>query len=357
MQKISILILLIIIKIPLPGQDTTDTLRKAGFAAVPIVNYSNTIGASLGVMGQIFYKINRSDTISPSSYTGIFGMYTTNGSYFTAAFQQLYLRHDNWRIMLAGGIGNINFQYWQQLPIISGIYIGFNTEARFVMAKMERRIYRNLYAGISIMNSHTKTSFDVPDFIPDSLRFDNRNMNNLGYLINYDMREHQLNPYGGYNISFANEFYRTWMSSGNNFNKFELTYNHYFQLINERNILVTRIKAALSTGDVPFQGQNIVGMDDIRGYSSGKYRDNQVYAIQAEYRWRFYKKFGMVGFVGVATAVDKTGDIFQSPLLPGIGAGIRYMLIPSERINIGMDVAAGKDDWGLYFRIGEAFGR
>ena len=53
----------------------------------------------------------------------------------------------------------------------------------------------------------------------------------------------------------------------------------------------------MSIGDVPFQGQNVVGQDDIRGYSSGKYRDNQAYVIQAEYRWRFYKKFEWWGFL------------------------------------------------------------
>jgi len=46
-----------------------------------------------------------------------------------------------------------------------------------------------------------------------------------------------------------------------------------------------------------------------------------------------------------------------SGLLPGAGAGIRFMAIESEKINIGIDVAVGKDDWGLYFRIGEAFGK
>ncbi len=32
-------------------------------------------------------------------------------------------------------------------------------------------------------------------------------------------------------------------------------------------------------------------------------------------------------------------------------------MIPSSTSSIGMDVAVGKDDWGLYFRIGEAFTR
>lgn len=350
-------LLLIIFNSPIFGQNKEDSLKRLNFAAIPIVNYSNTLGASFGVMGQMYYKVNQNDTVSPSSSTGIFGMYTTNHTYFAAAFQQLYLKEDNWRLMLAVGLGNINFQYWQELPIIGDSFIGFSTEAIFAMAKVERRIYKKLYGGISSVISRAKTEYDLPEIIPDTFRFDERNMNNLGYLINFDMREHQMNPYGGYNISFKNDFYRTWMSSGNNFEKFELTYNHYYKLKNERNILATRIKASVSTGDVPFQGESVVGQDDIRGYSAGKYRNNQVYAIQAEYRWRFYKRFGMVGFLGVASAVEKLGDLFKNELLPGIGFGLRYLMIPKERINVGVDVAVGKDDWGLYFRIGEAFAR
>ncbi len=37
------------------------------------------------------------------------------------------------------------------------------------------------------------------------------------------------------------------------------------------------------------------------------------------------------------------------------GAGLRFKRIPSRNINIGIDGALGKNDWGIYFRIGEAF--
>ena len=49
--------------------------------------------------------------------------------------------------------------------------------------------------------------------------------------------------------------------------------------------------------------------------------------------------------------------MFDSEVLPGVGLGLRYLMIEKERINIGVDVATGKDDWGIYFRIGESFGR
>jgi len=340
----------------LSAQFKQDSTKKVNYAAIPVVNYSKTLGFSLGVMTQAYYNLNPNDSISPSSSTGLFGMYTTNHTYFAAGFQRLYINEDRWRVLFATGLGNINYQFWQELPVGGG-YIGFGTKATFAMARIERKVYKKLYFGINGVLSTAETYFDLPDFFPDSLKYDKRSMNNIGYLLNYDMRDHQINPYGGYNIEFKNNFYRDWLNSGNNFEKYDFTYNHYYKIKNDRNILATRVHASIAAGDVPFQGQSVVGQDDIRGYSSGKYRNNQVYAVQAEYRWRFYKKFGMVGFFGVASAVDKAGDIFSSELLPGAGFGLRYLMIEKERINIGLDVAKGRGDWGLYFRIGESFGR
>jgi hypothetical protein len=79
--------------------------------------------------------------------------------------------------------------------------------------------------------------------------------------------------------------------------------------------------------------------------------------MQAEYRRRFYKKLGMFSFFDPALSVDSLGRLAGSELLPDIGVGLRYMMIPEERINIGVDVAVGKDDYGLYFRIGETYMR
>ena len=339
------------------AQPIDDPMKKIRMAAVPLVNYSKTIGASFGAMANMYYKVSSNDTISPSSSTGIFGMYTTNKTYFLAAFQQLYLHEDRWRISAAVGAGNINSQYWQDFPVDGGEFIGYGTKARFAMAKVDRKVYDNLYVGANANFVNSETAYDFPDFFPDSLKYDSRYLNNLGYQVNYDKRDHQISPFSGFNIAFKSNYFRKWLKGENNFVKFEFIYNHYFMVRNERNILVARFSAAISAGDVPFQGKNVVGQDDLRGYSSGRYRNDQIYALQAEYRWRFYKRLGMVGFAGVATAVEKAGDIFNTGLLPGAGVGLRYLMIPEERINVGIDIAKGKGDWGLYFRIGESFGR
>ena len=42
-------------------------------------------------------------------------------------------------------------------------------------------------------------------------------------------------------------------------------------------------------------------------------------------------------------------------ILPGAGAGFRYMADSETNMNVGLDFAVGDGDWGLYFRVGEAF--
>ena len=78
-------------------------------------------------------------------------------------------------------------------------------------------------------------------------------------------------------------------------------------------------------------------------------------AVQGEYRWNPHKKIGAVGFLGVATILESINESDNGKLLPGIGAGFRYLVIPEYKMRAGFDVAVGQDDWGFYFRIGEAF--
>jgi outer membrane protein assembly factor BamA len=165
-------------------------------------------------------------------------------------------------------------------------------------------------------------------------------------------------PAHGIFFNFKNQFYRDWVGSDNKYTRYVISYNQFFDLAkNEKHILAVRANFDIATGDVPFEGQGVVGMDDIRGYSQGKYRGNQVYTLQTEYRWNFYKRFGMVAFFGMASAVNNFSEIFDSQLLPGAGVGFRFKMIPSEKINIGIDGAIGRDDYSITFRIGEAFAR
>ncbi|PIB35421.1 hypothetical protein BFP72_08440 [Reichenbachiella sp. 5M10] len=344
-----------------------DSTKKVTFAAIPMPNYNRSFGFMLGVMGSMYYKVSPKDTLSPSSSTMLMGMYSTSKTYMALGVQQFYLREDRWRLKLVGGTGEIFFQYFQGLPNLpppvgevydGGIWVDFTTNTQFLVLDARRRVLPKLYVGGLFNAQWATTVYDIENPLTGELPSKSANMMSVGYSMLYDSRDNVNYPTNGYFIQFKNSFIREALGATSDYNQYEIAANNFWDIKkNSNTILVSRIYANIADGDVPFQGQNFIGRDDLRGYSQGKYRGDQVYAIQAELRQHLYKRFGMVAFLGVGTAVDQLQDLSEAPVLPSVGAGLRYRMIPSEKINIGLDVGVGREDWSLTFRIGETFGR
>ena len=357
-QKFQIILIasLFFSSINLNAQLKNDSTKKpVKIAAIPIINYNRTQGIYLGATISAFYTVNKKDTISPASSTGLVGLYTQEKSWAFGVMQQFYLKEDTWRVRAIAFRGNVNFQFFNgDADANVGSFENYSSESYMMIGQVQRKIWKRLYGGFYAEYNSNKTYFTSQG---DSL--DTRKMSNIGYIFSQDSRDNVYFPTKGIFMNFKNQFYRDWTGSDDNFTRFKVNYNQFFDLLkDQRHILVARMNLEIATGNVPFQGQAIVGMEDIRGYSEGKYRGNQLYTLQSEYRWMFNdSRFGMVGFLGVATAVESVSDIFNTSLLPGVGAGLRFRLIPSLKVNVGADVGFGKDDYSLTFRIGEAFGR
>ena len=333
------------------NSDTTEVSfwkkHNVQFAGIPIVNYDPAFEWNFALLANAFFKVTPTDTISPLSMAGGMVGYTTNKSWYWALYTRLYMDEDNYRITLAYGDASINFQYYEELV---SSFIGFNSVYDVFFFEAQRRVYNRWYLGVKYVNLKARTAYDIEGVDPTLT-----NMNNLGLVVSHDTRDFIYNPNNGNYMNFKTAHYRETWGSDFKFDDYQFDLTKFFNIDTTR-VIAARFSAFVATGDVPFEGQHVVQRDDIRGYTDGKHRANQVYALQAEYRWNFYKKWGMVAFGGIATAVDSPKEIAWNGLLPGGGVGIRYMAIPSEKINIGIDIAKGIDDWGLYFRIGETFG-
>jgi len=355
---IPILCILLIFQSFLYSQETESNTeepqekRKAKFVPLPIINYYPVFGWNFAAMGMLFFPMSQKDTESPLSIVGAGGGYTQNKTWYGVLGSKLYLAEDKWRVMLAVGRASMNFQFFLDIPNVGGSFVDYSTLYSFGYGEFQRRIVPTWYVGGRFMLMRTKTTFLLPGGDVEELT----NMNNIGFVVVKDSRDNVYNPTTGTNLNLKTKHYRSFINSNYTFDAYEFDYNKFFKL-DEQRVLVARLAMNIATGEVPFEGHNVVGRDDIRGYTDGKHRAEQVYSLQSEYRWNIYKKLGMVAFAGVATAVNSFSDISFSGLLPGAGVGIRFMAVPSEKINVGIDVALGKDDWGLYFRIGEAFGK
>ncbi|MGL1885451.1 MAG: BamA/TamA family outer membrane protein [Reichenbachiella sp.] len=321
--------------------------KRIDFMAVPYLNYSRSLGAAIGAVPMAMYKVNPNDTISPASMTGMVGMYTTNKTWFGMMFQQLYLREDSWRVTAAMGLGSVNFQFY--LDGVPGGVLDYNTRADFVMVEVQRKLIEDLYLGFHYQWVKTKTDFKDTDFEQENI------LNGYGLSLAYDHRDDVYYPREGSLNNIKWTSFPEFLANDYSSDKIEIYRNQYISSRENKDVIALRAYGGFGVGEVAFEQQFVVGQVDIRGYSQGEYRGDQTAAIQGEYRWNFHEKMSAVGFLGLASVWGSANEEDNGSWLPGGGAGFRYNVFPKYHMNVGLDAAVGKEDWGVYFRIGEAF--
>ncbi|MXV51162.1 BamA/TamA family outer membrane protein [Pedobacter sp. HMF7647] len=327
------------------AQDTSSVKKKKpkSITAIPIVSYNRSYGFIAAVSTLGFFKLSKTDSVSPESQAGVAGGYTQNKSWFVSGFTRLYVNDDKWRFTFAAATGKVNFQYFESDgDTEEGNFADYSNVNKLIFLKGLRKIHGHLYGGLFLKFQHSDTEFEG-----DSSQ--QVNTNSIGLSMLYDSRNDVYYPSKGLQVSLNLADNAKWLGSDSLFSSLK-AYANYYRRVTHNSILASRLSFYTGLGDVPFVGQHTVGGKDIRGYSNGKYRGNQVYAVQAEYRWNFYKRWGAVGFFGLAFTESP-----YSGILPGGGVGARFKVFRSRNINIGIDGALGKNDHGIYFRIGEAF--
>lgn len=294
------------------------------------------------------YKANKKDTISPESISGLMGIYTTNKTWFALAFSKLYLNEDRWRVTLAAGLGNANSQFLSSGTTSN--FIDYQTGADFLKLEIQRKILEDVYLGAN----YTYTKFNN-EFAFDTPVTEEVQLNGLGFVFLRDKRNDVYYPTKGSELNFDYTLYPSFMGNDEASSKIEIQYNHFITSKRSGDVIALRGYRGFGLGDVPFNNLLVVEGTDLRGYSLGEYRGKQLLAVQGEYRYNFKNDMGLVGFAGVGTIYGSDNESYNGNVLPSIGVGYRYTAFPENKMNVGVDIAAGKSDWGIYFRIGEAF--
>jgi hemolysin activation/secretion protein len=94
----------------------------------------------------------------------------------------------------------------------------------------------------------------------------------------------------------------------------------------------------------------------LRGFPVTEYLSARSLQAQAELRWCFHRRWGMVAFAGGGQVWQSLGGKGEDDVIPSYGVGLRWMVLPSERINVRVDYARsdrGNDAW--YLSVSEAF--
>jgi len=321
---------------------------------VPIPTSNPTFGTGLILGGAYFYpQTEQEKSTQPASFTGAAAGYTDNESWVVSAMQQSYWQEDKWRFTGAAGYMDLKLEL---TPSAEGggdeAPVDWLVKGPFVQTKLSRRLRGSWYLGF------TARYLDISQAIDLNIEDDDFNLLSeiraagIGLNLDFDSRDVPFNPYQG---RFFEVKAMTSSQSGSNADPYQ-SYNARFRsyhALADPLVLAWDVGACMKSGRVPLWDTCRL---PLRGFSATDYLGKQSMYAQAEVRWRFYKRWGMVAFAGAGGIDDSFGQSGEDETIPSYGLGIRFMLLESQRINLRIDYArSDKDNEAWYLSVTEAF--
>lgn len=337
----------------------TASPEKPKWIAYPTLSFAPETSWEIGVAAALVYYAKRDTTNRLSEASG-FSFITLQGQYGAHFEHALYSDKNKWFLLGKAKFQSYPLAYYGIGPDIQGDELAIaNANFTLIRERFLRQISGHWYVGLEVDYERlTRVRFDwLNGYEPTGPIFGEEGYSNLGLGLGvvYDTRHNVLNVRHGFLSEIGYLWYEpTWGAT----NKLQTLFidNRAFFKTNKRNVIATQMIGQFSTGDVPFNQLSMIGGEMMmRGYYLGKYRDNNMVAVQAEHRWlpfKFSKRIGAAVFGGLGSVAP---DLKFDKLLWTAGGGIRVLLFPKRDIFTRLDVGMNPDGYGVYIFIGEAF--
>ncbi len=321
---------------------------------VPIPTSSPTFGTGLILGAAYFYpQTEQQKSTQPASFTGAAAAYTDNESWVASAMQQNYWQEDKWRFTGAAGYMDLKLELTPSVDEDGdGNPADWLVEGSFLQAKLARRLRGNWYLGFTARYLDISQTIDLNTEDEDFNLLSEIRAAGIGLNLDFDSRDMPFNPYQG---RFFEVKAMTSSQSGSNADPYQSYYARFrsYHALADPLVVAWDVGACAKSGRVPLWDTCRLRL---RGFSATDYLGKQSIYAQAEVRWRFYKRWGLVAFAGAGQVDDSFGQSGEDETIPSYGLGIRFMVLESQRINLRIDYArSDKDNDAWYVSVTEAF--
>lgn len=337
---------------PVAAKGETSDGNEWVVAPIPTLNPSQGFG--LQVIGQYVFKSPAQSADTPASIVAVGGFYTEEESWGLFGGYLGHWQDDKWRPMAGGGYADVNYDFYGvgNVQADHDLSARIQQDATFGLVQMMRRITPGLYAGLRVAASQTTVMSDginAPPVVLPPLSLDITGYS-AAFVAQFDTRDNQFFPKEGQYANFSATIHEGDFS----YQTYVASWNGYYSL-GDRSVLAARVYLRSTGGDAPFYALSQFGMhNDLRGYKSGKYRDNDMFATQVEFRRQLTPRWGFVVFAGAGEVMSSFDELNADDLLSSAGAGLRFRVAKSHPINLRLDWAYG-DESAWYLGVNEAF--
>jgi hypothetical protein len=341
--------------------DTIDDQKKGVFV-LPLLYYTPDTRWAAGAAGVYYFKIkgkNDDEKETRVSNVQFLSDYTQNKQLDVWGQWNIFTRNENY--LFKGelrfrnfpdrfyGIGNTSIKKNEERYEYN--LFSFKTLAL-------KKVYKSVFVGVDY---HFEQEYDFKYTDGGALQtgtitgYDGGIQSAIGLVGIYDSRDNVINTFNGSLFEVSSYFYLPQLGSTFNFTFLNLTHQKFWQ-VKKKHIIAIQTKARYGFGQVPFLDMSQAGNDDmLRGYPKNRFRDVNFLGTQIEYRFPLFWRLGGVTFAGAGDVFAKHKDLSLNTVKYSIGAGLRFVVNPAERLNIRLDYGYGREGGYFYFIVAEAF--
>ncbi len=319
--------------------------------------------------------LNKFDDKSSTSWTRITAVYGSNDNKNIALGNEWYFGENKFKFRNYLGFNDVeitqqDYFYKQGLQDVG-------TETTSVWGNFSYQILNDIYAGVSWDISSTEmqrntggTYQTLVNNLPDN------DVKNVGLYLNYDARNHKMMPTDG--MFLEANLWKVKREATGGADKFCInastcyplpagkspnqTYRYetvkldgrYYKSLDAETTLAGRMSVVYNTDEAP--NTAAVFSRIAQGFSREVLGRGAV-ALEGQYRRWFNSKWGAVGGLAIAKALDANSKDMDGLYYAGT-LGLRYMLVPESNLALRIDLTqSNQEEEGtlLYFRVGESF--
>lgn len=375
MKKIFYSLLLVLFSLKLSAQRkifnkifSDDTTRHNSFLPVPLIGYSQEAGVTLGAVGiYSFYTDKNDPNIKASQAYGVLG-FSTKKRVQVSFKTDVWTAKNKYHYIAEAKLINQPFNFYgigNQTLLADEDKVNFR---RFRLnGELEREVFTHFYLGGGVEYENQKfTDKEVGGIYSTSPTLNDRDGGQFMFFKAtsfYDSRDNVPYPAKGLYARLQYGFAPNLFGSPNyNGSLVTADLRNFYKLTKSLNLALNVIyEGLISNKPVPFYNLRQLGNDQfMRGYYSGRFRDENLLTSQAELRFRPIPRFGLVAFGGTGKVFGKN-TFNQTDFKPTYGLGARFFFDLEKGLALRLDYALGekpageKRISGFYISLGEAF--
>lgn len=337
--------------------------KRVRVTPLPVIYYSPETRLGFGALVAANFETTKvPDSVTLGSYAQTYFLYTLNKQYDWGTLFRIYGPLNNYIFSTRLNYTYFPEYYWgisTEDPENNKDTIAYNRVG--IDVRFYKAINKRIYAGVATrVNTIDNIQSEGDRFVAD------QPPGHAGYWVwgfapglTIETRDNAVYPRKGFFLEALFYYHPAWNTRAFAFQTFRLDARKYIPatLISNMDALALQLFANINTGDVPFKDMaDIGGSNLMRGYYTGFYRYQNLYAFQAEYRAHVWWRIGFVAWIGAALTTDTWYRFFENPLKPNAGVGLRLMMNKKDRLNVRLDQGFGKaGQQGFYLDIAEAF--